>query len=186
MATLFVDKLDPQSGTAWEIGSSGDTITTATGAKPSFLYPAFEAYLNANQSVSDATATKVAFNVEHFDTNSAYDNSSNYRFTPQTSGKYFVYAQVAIAGSGVNANGYSDTAIYFNGSANQKSTIDVRDTSSNGGNKFTVTTSQIIVFNGSSDYVEIYARCFDNTGATPSLKADNNSDNVFGAYKIIE
>ena len=26
MATLFVDKLDPQSGTALEIGSSGDTI----------------------------------------------------------------------------------------------------------------------------------------------------------------
>ena len=27
MATLFVDKIDPQSGTSLEIGSSGDTIT---------------------------------------------------------------------------------------------------------------------------------------------------------------
>mgnify|MGYP006233363825 CR=1 FL=1 len=27
MATLFVDKVDPQSGTSLEIGSSGDTIT---------------------------------------------------------------------------------------------------------------------------------------------------------------
>ena len=27
MGTLFVDKLDPQSGTSLEIGSSGDTIT---------------------------------------------------------------------------------------------------------------------------------------------------------------
>ena len=26
MATLFVDKIDPQSGTSLEIGASGDTI----------------------------------------------------------------------------------------------------------------------------------------------------------------
>jgi hypothetical protein len=32
MATLFVDKLDPQSGTALEIGSSGDTVTIPSGA----------------------------------------------------------------------------------------------------------------------------------------------------------
>ena len=32
MATLFVDKLDPQSGTALEIGTSGDTITIPSGA----------------------------------------------------------------------------------------------------------------------------------------------------------
>ena len=31
MATLFVDKLDPQSGTALEIGSSGDTVTFPSG-----------------------------------------------------------------------------------------------------------------------------------------------------------
>ncbi len=32
MATLFVDKVDPQSGTSLEIGSSGDTITVPSGA----------------------------------------------------------------------------------------------------------------------------------------------------------
>ena len=32
MATLFVDKLDPQSGTALEIGTSGDTVTVPSGA----------------------------------------------------------------------------------------------------------------------------------------------------------
>ena len=31
MATLFVDKLDPQSGTALQIGSSGDTVTFPSG-----------------------------------------------------------------------------------------------------------------------------------------------------------
>ena len=32
MATLFVDKVDPQSGTSLEIGSSGDTISIPSGA----------------------------------------------------------------------------------------------------------------------------------------------------------
>ena len=32
MATLFVDKVDPQSGTSLEIGSSGDTISVPSGA----------------------------------------------------------------------------------------------------------------------------------------------------------
>ena len=32
MGTLFVDKLDPQSGTSLEIGSNGDTITIPSGA----------------------------------------------------------------------------------------------------------------------------------------------------------
>ena len=31
MATLFVDKVDPQSGTSLEIGSSGDTVTIPSG-----------------------------------------------------------------------------------------------------------------------------------------------------------
>ena len=31
-STIYVDKLDPQSGTALEIGSSGDTITIPSGA----------------------------------------------------------------------------------------------------------------------------------------------------------
>ena len=31
MGTLFVDKLDPQSGTALEIGSSGDTMNVPSG-----------------------------------------------------------------------------------------------------------------------------------------------------------
>ena len=32
MSTLNVDKVDPNTGTALEIGSSGDTITVPTGA----------------------------------------------------------------------------------------------------------------------------------------------------------
>ncbi len=58
--------------------------------------PAFEAYLSSNQSFSDASYTKVNFNTEIYDTDSDYDNSSNYRFTPTTAGKYLVYSTIVM------------------------------------------------------------------------------------------
>jgi len=36
MATLFVDKIDPQSGTALEIGTSGDTVNLGAGVTAGF------------------------------------------------------------------------------------------------------------------------------------------------------
>ena len=35
MGTIFVDKLDPQSGTTLTLGSSGDTVSLTSGAKTS-------------------------------------------------------------------------------------------------------------------------------------------------------
>ena len=63
-STIYVDKLDPQSGTALEIGSSGDTITipsgativnsgTATNFGMSDLAPYFSARQTSNQSIAN-------------------------------------------------------------------------------------------------------------------------------------
>ena len=127
MGTLFVDKLDPQSGTSLEIGSSGDTITIPSGATIANSgtatgfggdnTPAFCAYLSADQSVSASTEVKIQFNTEVFDTNSAYDNSSNYRFTVPSGegGKYVIMMDVHGANNDTGAtsmNGF----IYKNGS----------------------------------------------------------------------
>jgi len=209
MSKLETNTIDTVSGTSTlqvgstntstiNLGVSGDTINvpsgvtiansgTATGFGGTNT-PAFEAYRTSNQSLAgNNTFTKVQFNVERFDTAGNYDNSTNYRFTPTTAGKYFVYAHVKIEASGTNANGYTETAIYFNGSIIGTTMIDVRDSSSNGGKTFTVPVSTTINFNGSSDYVEIYARCFDNTGATATIIADSTYviNQVFGAYKLI-
>ena len=101
MGTLFVDKLDPQSGTSLEIGSNGDTITipsgctiTNNGTQTGFggvMTPAFEAYKASSGTVSNNTAEKMAYDTESFDVGGCYDHSTNYRFTPTTAGKYFVY-----------------------------------------------------------------------------------------------
>ena len=67
---------------------------TVTGAGET-LKPSFRAKLSATQNVSSSTDVKAQFNTELFDTDSDYDNSTNYRFTPTTAGKYFVNAQIA-------------------------------------------------------------------------------------------
>ena len=179
MATLFVDKIDPQSGTSLEIGSSGDTITTATGAKPSFLYPAFEAYLGSTQNISNVTNTKVNFNTEVFDTNSAYDNSTNYRFTPQVAGKYYVYANVRMANSTASQIYQAFTYIYKNGSNYKSSEHDPKDLQSTTQNLF---VSAVVDMNGSSDFLEIFGYIQRGSG-TPRFEAGTRSSS-FGAYRI--
>jgi len=43
--------------------------------------PAFQVLLSSAQSIANSTFTKVQLNTELIDTNSAFDNSTNYRFT---------------------------------------------------------------------------------------------------------
>ena len=82
-----------ESGNTITIGASGDTTniigTLQNDGAAVANTPAFEAYLSANQTgISANSATKVQFDTEVYDTDSAYDNSTNYRFTPTTAGKY--------------------------------------------------------------------------------------------------
>ena len=78
MGTIFVDKVDPQSGTSLEIGSSGDTISVPSGATINLSNatqtgvggvntPAWSAYNDSTQSVASATVTTVIFNQERPD-----------------------------------------------------------------------------------------------------------------------
>src|SRR5210317_1842477 len=61
------------------------------------LTPAFQAKMSGNQSISDNVYTKVEFDTEDYDTNSMYDTST-YRFTPTTAGKYYVYTYASLSG----------------------------------------------------------------------------------------
>jgi len=135
MGTLFVDKLDPQSGTSLEIGSNGDTITIPSGATITnsgtatgfgdVNSPAFRAIrTSSNQTISNATTTKIQFNGEDFDTDSAFDSSTNYRFTVPSgeAGKYFFNMRVLVNSfsGGTGAGYYIKPMIYKNGSVVQQ------------------------------------------------------------------
>jgi len=161
---------------------AGVVTPNATGIK---MTPAFEAYLGGSggQSVSDNTLTLVQANTEVYDTDSAYDTST-YRFTPQTAGKYFVYGSIQYE-AGSNDDLIEDY-LYFklNGSniletQTDFSNVKIRLHHVNG--------SMVIDMNGSSDYVELYARINTSSGSGQLLESDSQYKRAthFGAYKII-
>ena len=60
MGTIKATNIEPiaDNGTV-TLGGSGDIFTLGSGTKASFLYPAFEAISDSNQTVTDNTYTKV-------------------------------------------------------------------------------------------------------------------------------
>jgi hypothetical protein len=184
MATLFVDKIDPQSGTSLTIGSSGDTVALTSGVVQSnMMYPAFEARLSGNQGLDHATFTKVQCGDEVLDTDTAYDNSTNYRFTPQVAGKYYVYGSVRGFAGGSDGDAVRIIALAFYKNGSQVRDYNGFDTDQNEMRHMEVTASTIIEFNGSSDYLELFGYIFSENGLNPGV-AFNGNQTYFGAYRI--
>ena len=194
MSTLKVDTILKRTGTGTiTLGQSGDTIAIPSGATISnsgtatgfggVMTPAFEAYKASSGNVSDNTAEKIAYDTEVFDVGGCYDHSSNYRFTPNVAGKYFVYHTCWMS---TEANGNFEVMwayIYKNGSVHARQSISAY--SSNALRDCSLTVCSTVVMNGSSDYVEAYGQIDDNdTGSNPRIFG--NTGSRFGAYKIIE
>jgi hypothetical protein len=133
--------------------------------------PTFSAYSNANQNISSATYTKIALQTEEFDTNSNFDNATNYRFTPTVAGYYQINTCFSGPGSGT---GVIVANIFKNGS-NFKSGNQIPN---NAAGTYVVVAA-LIYFNGSTDYVEIYA--YQNTGGTVTL-GSNSVDFAFSGF----
>ena len=92
MAALIPSASATGSGTMTLAGPSTNsnqtiTIPDATGTMMvSGNQQGFSAYLSANQSITANTFTKAQFNTTEFNLGSAYDATTNYRFTPTVAG----------------------------------------------------------------------------------------------------
>ena len=175
------------------LGVSGDTINvpagvtianagTATGFGGANT-PAFEAFLSgSDQDIGDSVNTRVAFNSEAFDTDNAYDNSTNYRFTPTVAGKYLVYGKIRLQSGADTQLKTSSVAIYKNGSAYSKSQALFWNSYIR---MHSPTTAYVIDMNGTSDYLELFGY-IDVTSGTPDGAIGTASDREtnFGAYRI--
>ena len=155
-------------------GSSTATLPAATGTvMVSGNMPAFSAYQSTLQSISTGTATKLQFQTKEYDTNSYFDASTNYRFTPLIAGYYYISASVGWSGGLTNETYIS---IYKNGSE-YKRLQDIGSTTGGGIGSFS--GGSLVYFNGSTDYVEIYAAQYTggskNTGASSTNTWINGS-----------
>ena len=111
--------------------------------------PAFQATMSSSQTISAGVYTKLEFNNEVFDTDTCYDPTTNYRFTPNKAGYYEVTGTAIIYRSAggivgtyilrLNKNGSLAKTLYSYG------TKDFQD----GGNC-------MIYLNGTTDYIELF------------------------------
>jgi hypothetical protein len=120
---------------------AGTVLTTATAGVP-VNGPAFSAS-PSTQAYTTNTWTKVMLTSEEFDTNSCFDNTTNYRFTPTVAGYYQLNAYIDTSGAT-----YVQIAIYKNGA--------LYKTTQQASSAYGTTCSTIISMNGSTDYVELY------------------------------
>ena len=142
-------------------------------------YPAFQAIRTSSQTLTAGTAAKVQFDTKIFDTNTYYDNTTNYRFTPLVAGKYLVILNVQISATWTSGQ-YMNVYIQKNGTTVNGGFSSIYPGTGAGG---TIQgTSGIVVMNGSTDYIEGWTA---TTGVSPSVVGNASPSNTcIAAYYI--
>ena len=188
----------PLSGADIQDGTIALADLSATGTKDATTFlrgdntfasaggtntPSFMAYLNGNQTISDATTTKVNLNAEQFDTDNAFDSSTNYRFTVPSgqAGKYLISFYVEGYSSGASQLISVEGEIRKNGTKYHRVRIDM---SNNYGFLIPVSASVIIDL-AVSDYIELWGKV-DGSSGTTVFVGDADTQCFMNGYKIIE
>ena len=179
VSQLKVNEIIKQSGSSITIGVDGDTVSG-----PFTMVPAFEAFLGSDQTISDNSATKVQCGTEVYDTASAYDNATNYRFTVPSgkAGKYYFYGGVKGQSSSTDTIEAMSIYLYKNGAQARRN--EYFQTSANDATIIGASINQVLDL-VAGDYVELYGIVNVSSG-TPRFDAGGTGGaTYFGAYRII-
>jgi len=192
MSEIQANKLSPASGTALQVGDSGDTITIPSGATitnsgtatgfgmSSANTPMFAIKMSGNLDPSNATWTLIPFDSEEIDTDSAYTNTaSNYKFTVPSgeAGKYFIYGHVLI-NSLTNSDFIAgQLGIYKNGTRRVQSENNVRNTRT----KYHTFNVAHVFDLAVGDYIQLYGSIDTDDG---SGRINSGENSVFGGFKL--
>ena len=180
VSQIKVNEIIKQSGSSITIGETNDTITlpaTATLTNFPDNTPMFHAYMSGNQSISNSSNTKIAFDSERIDTDSAFDTSNN-RFTVPSgaAGKYlFTYW----GKMGLDDGKILQLIMYKNGSELSSEETRANFYSSAGGQQINAIGSFMDTASA-SDYYEVYI--FQNNGGSVNLLQETSG---FMGYKLI-
>ena len=182
MSKILVDTIDTRSGTTTLTLGSSNAGTIALGSgdvQSNFLQPSFAAKMSASQQLSNDTSTKIAYDTEVFDTDGAYDHSSNYRFTVPSgkAGKYFI-------GASIRSGNMADTKkinmhLFINGSEVAEHFAQV--VSSNTSEQYTVGVFKVLNLSA-SDYVEVFV--LHQNGAAVNFSSSSSIGSFFYGYRI--
>jgi hypothetical protein len=149
---------EPTTASNYTLTLPAQTGTVALTSQLPTTSPVFSAYKSANQTISQNTWTKVTFNAEEFDTSNYFD-TTNSKFLPTTAGYYQINVVCYVLGSASDM--YAQ--LYKNGSGMSPEVYVNFSSSTNGTH---LAFSNLMYFNGSTDYIELYAY---SNGASPSI-----------------
>jgi hypothetical protein len=120
--------------------------------------PLFSAYQSTAQSLASGVQTKIQFQTEEFDTDGAFNSTTTYRFQPTIAGYYQLQATVSLASMAI-------IYLYKNG-AEFKRGLQYNVANVSAG------VTALVFFNGTTDYVEIYA--LQSSGSSQNTNAGAN------------
>jgi len=172
--TLKVGTITTSSGSGTiTLGQSGETVDMANGSitlnSSMKNTPGFAVRLTSDQTVSSDTPTKIQLNSEAYDTDNAFDNSTNYRFTVPSgaAGKYYFYAQMY--GSSDAGDDVVETSVYIykNGTSQGFAGTSINDKMS-----YNVSVKSLTLDLSVGDYIEFYGKVTISAG-TPLFKGQS-------------
>ena len=185
--TLKVGTITTSSGSGTiTLGQSGETVDMANGSitlnSSMKNTPGFAVRLTSDQTVSSDTPTKIQLNSEAYDTDSAFDSSTNYRFTVPSGedGKYYFYTQVY--GSSDTGDDVTEVniLIYKNGTNQGFAGTYINDTMG-----YSVAVKSITLDLSAGDYIEFYGKVTTSAG-TPVFKGQSTRFDTHAlGYKLI-
>lgn len=179
MSILRTNQITDLGGNELLTSNGSGVITGSTLSNT----PAFMAYKNADQTLSDATNTKITFPATYINVESYFD-TSNSRFTPLVAGKYYFQCTVTYDCGSANAYDNSELKFYVNGSTTFWEQASIPNQN---GNRFSEKICGIIEFNGSSDYVEVFGSHDVSSGTTKAKghATDYRAFSFWSGYKLI-
>ena len=173
MSILKVNTIQDKGGNTLLSSDGAGTFTISDSALKNTPY--FYASNSADLTPANNTYEKVPFNTLALGSSSDY-NTSTYRFTPTTAGKYFIVNQLRFSyGSGYGK--MNSAVLFFNGS---QDVMSVTEMNYNYDSQVYATVSAIYSFNGSSDYVEAYTYIRQSTSGAAVITGSR-----FYGYRLI-
>ena len=181
---MAIDKIQSESINLADNFAFTGTVTGAGVTNK----PAFHATNSATQDLISGAYTKVAFNTETFDEGGVYDHSTNYRFTPGETGKFFIYYRLGLITNAPSQNKYPYIQygrLYQDGS--QSDALGELLINSNNDNynfqEVYLHAGGVVNVTSASTYFELYAL---STNAAGAGDTDVNTGSYFGAFKLIQ
>ena len=149
--------------------------------------PAFHATNSATQDLNSGSYHKVEFNTETYDDGGVYDHSSNYRFTPGETGRFFIYYRLGLITPSTATNKYPYLVygrLYQDGSQSDAlGELFIKRDAEDNYQEVYLHAGGVVNVTSTSTYFELYALATNAAGAADT---NVNTGSYFGAFKLIQ